>query len=453
MSVRARMKRGAAQLVLHAAKWRRDPLASLLTGAVTANPYPTYARMRREEISKSMLGVYTTADHAVCASVLRDSRFSSAPTHQPGYRPPEYAPDDPRSELLGYETSLLTMDPPDHTRIRRLVASAFTRRATDALEPFVREKATALLDAVDVRAGFDLVDSFAFRLPIAVICHLLGVPNEDEEKFRRWGDDVAMTLEPRMTDAPDPALVASELDLTAYLRDLIAARRRAPDGTLLSALIAAEEEGVRLSEAELVSTALLLLVAGFETTVNLIANGTAALLGAPEVWTQLREEPDRWPAAVEELLRYDSPVQMTSRIATEDLELAGRELRAGTTVIVAIGGANRDPKVFPDPDRIVLGRPDGDHHLSFSLGIHHCLGAALARLEARVAFEELAARIERPALAGRPVRRGLLILRGYESLPIRSLAVSEVPPTAPRLPGHPDPNRWPARDRVLRELA
>lgn len=418
------MKQGAAQLVLHAAKWRGDPLATLLTGAATENPYPTYVRMRRREIGKSRLGVYATADHAISASVLRDSRFSASPSHQPGYRPPEYAADDPRRELVGFETSLLTMDPPDHTRIRRLVASAFTRRATETLEPFVRETAISLLGTVDVRAGFDLVDSFALRLPIAVICHLLGVPVEDEETFRRWGHAVTMTLEPRMTDAADPALVAAELELTAYMRALISARRSEPDGTLLAALIAAEEVGDRLSEAELVSTALLLLVAGFETTVNLITNGTAALIDAPDVWTQLREEPYLWPGAVEELLRYDSPVQMTSRTATEEVDIAGTELRTGATVIVAIGGANRDPKVFPDPDRIMLGRPDHDHHLSFSLGIHHCLGAALARLEARVAFEELAARLERPALAGRPVRQSRLVLRGYESLPIRSLAGS-----------------------------
>lgn len=425
MGARASVKAAAAHVWLGAARWRGDPLALLLGGTRLADPYPLYARLRREELAKSMLGVYATASHATAAAVLRDGRFSSSPSHQPGYRAPAYPAGDPRGSLSGPETSLLTMDPPDHTRIRRLVASAFTRRATDALETFVRRTAGALLDAADVHAGFDLVDAFAFPLPIAVICHLLGVPAHDQDRFRKWGHDVAMTLEPRWTDEPDPDLVKSELELTAYLRDLIAARRREPDHTLLSALIAAEEEGDRLSEAELVSTALLLLVAGFETTVNLIANGAAALLAAPAVWGQLRQEPGRWPHAVEELLRYDSPVQVTSRIATEDLDVAGTTLRRGSAVVVAIGGANRDPEVFADPDRLRLDRPDQGHHLAFSLGIHHCLGAALARVEAKVAFEELTDRLDRPAPAGSPVRRRMLVLRGYESLPIRSLGPGE----------------------------
>lgn len=396
----------------------------MLTGRGVGDPYRLYARLRRRQLHKSMLGVYATAHYATAAAVLRDGRFSPAPWHQPGYRVPEYPIGDPRSSLLGPETSLLTMDPPDHTRIRRLVASAFSRRALDGLEPLVRETAAGLLDAVDVAAGFDVVDALAFPLPIAIICQLLGVPGQDQDRFRRWGHDVAMTLEPRLTDAADPALVESELALTAYLRALIAARRREPDGSLLSALIAAEEEGARLSEPELVGTALLLLVAGFETTVNLIANGTAALLGAPEVWSMLREEPSRWPDAVEELLRFDSPVQMTSRIAVDDVQLAGTTLPRGSAVVVAIGGANRDPQMFSDPDHLVLDRPERTH-LAFSLGIHHCLGAALARLEARVAFEELAARMEDPALAGNAVRRRLVVLRGYESLPIRSRSAGE----------------------------
>lgn len=426
MGEHRRLKSAATRLALRVARLRGDPLASLLSPAAVWDPYSLYTRLRRDALAKSMLGgTYVTADYAAAAAVLRDGRFSSAPSHQSGYKARVLPAGDPRAELPGFESTLLTMDPPDHTRIRRLVSSAFTRRAVESLEPFVRETTQKLLAEVDVRAGFDLVDSFAFPLPIEVICHLLGVPTSDKDKFRQWGHAVASSLEPRLSDDLDRELVDAQLALTAYLRELIAARRRAPDDSLLSALIAAGEEGDRLSEAELVSTAVLLLVAGFETTVGLIANGTAALLAEPGVWERLREEPSGWPAAVEELLRYDSPVQMTSRFATEQLELGGTTLSRGSTVVVVVGGANRDPRVFPDPDKLVLDRVEPAHHLSFSLGTHHCLGAALARLEARVAFEELTARLDRPVLAGRAVRRPFLILRGYESLPVRSLAPGE----------------------------
>jgi cytochrome P450 len=214
----------------------------------------------------------------------------------------------------------------------------------------------------------------------------------------------------------------SELALTAYLRGLVRKRRADPDDSLLSALVAAEEEGDRLSSDELVSTALLLLVAGFETTVNLIGNGTVALLGEPEHWRRLGHEPALVPAAVEELLRYDSPVQTTSRIATEDVDVNGVVIPIGAPIIVAIGGANRDPGAFEQPDRLRIHRPDASRHLSFSLGIHHCLGAALARLEGRIAFEELARRYPGLEMAGTPARRPLLVLRGFESVPVREPA-------------------------------
>ncbi len=201
----------------------------------------------------------------------------------------------------------------------------------------------------------------------------------------------------------------------------MAKRRADPDASLLSALVAIEEDGDRLSSAELVSTALLLLVAGFETTVNLIGNGTVALLGEPEHWERLREDPALVPAAVEELLRFDSPVQLTVRTATEDVDLDGTAMPKGTAVIVAIGGANRDPGVFGQPGRLIIDRPNASRHLAFSLGIHHCLGAALARLEGRIAVEELTRRYPGLELAGPPVRRPLLVLRGFETVPVRAV--------------------------------
>jgi cytochrome P450 len=348
--------------------------------------------------------------------------------HQRGYRPPAYPPDDPRAGLPAAD--LLTMDPPDHTRLRRLVSGAFTPRAIAGLEPWIREVTVRLLADADGAAGFDLIDALAFPLPIAVICRLLGVPAEDQAQFRVWGHDVAASLDPQT--AAQAQTRAAELALTRYLQDLVRQRRADPDDSILSALIAAEEEGDKLSPGEVVSTALLLLVAGFETTVNLIGNGTVALLGEPGSWQRLRQDPALIPAAVEEMLRYDSPVQLTSRIATEDAEAGGSVIAAGRAVIVSIGGANRDPAVFEQPDEFRIDRPDPGRHLAFSLGIHHCLGASLARLEARIAIEELTQRYPALELAAPPARRPLLVLRGFESVPVRATQLPSLPGTPSR---------------------
>jgi len=400
-------------------QWRGDPLARWLRPESKTDPYPFYVGIRERGLIRSGLGPWLTASYATTESILRDRRFSPAPEHQRGYQPPRYPDGDPRAGLPAQD--LLTMDPPDHTRIRRLVSGPFTPKAIAALEPWIREVTGELLDQADAKEGFDLIDALAFPLPIAVICHLLGVPPEDQAKFRAWGHDVAATLEPQTGRSARNDSRAAELALTEYLRDLVVKRRANPDDSILSALIAAEEEGDRLTEGELVSTALLLLVAGFETTVNLIGNGTVALLGdrGESQWARLRDEPALAPAAVEELLRYDSPVQMTSRIATEDVDIDGTVIKQGTPVIVAIGGANRDPAVFGQPDRLLIDRENAARHLSFSFGIHHCLGAGLARLEGRVAFEELTRRYPKLELAGTPVRRPLLVLRGFETVPVR----------------------------------
>jgi cytochrome P450 len=405
--------------VLRLLQWRGDPVARLMLPAAKADPYPLYAQLRSRGLARSPLGLFAAADHATVASILRDRRFSSSPVHQRGYRPPSYPPGDPRAGLPAAD--LLTMDPPDHTRLRRLVAGAFTPRAIAGLEPWIREVTVRLLTAADGAAGFDLIDALAFPLPIAVICHLLGVPAEDQAQFRAWGHDVAATLDPQTAAAAQAQTRAAELALTGYLKGLVRERRANPDDSILSALIAAdEEEGDRLSSGEVVSTALLLLIAGFETTVNLIGNGTVALLGDPGSWDRLRQDPALVPAAIEEMLRYDSPVQLTARIATEDVEVRGSVIPAGRAVIVFIGGANRDPEVFGQPDEFRIDRPDPGRHLSFSLGMHHCLGASLARLESRIAIEELTRRYPALELAAPPARRPLLVLRGFESVPVRA---------------------------------
>jgi len=418
MSLREYVTRRIAEpAVLRYYQWRGDPVARWMQPKTKADPYPLYDELRPRGLVRSALGPWATASHPTATSILRDRRFSASPVHQRGYRPPAYPEGDPRAELPAAD--LLTMDPPDHTRIRGLVSGAFTPRAIAGLEPWIREVTGRLLTRAGAAAGFDLIEALAFPLPIAVICHLLGVPPEDQARFRAWGHDLAASLEPQTSLAAERQSRSSELALTAYLRDLVRKRRADPDDSLLSALIAAEEEGDRLSSSELVSTALLLLVAGFETTVNLIGNGTVALLSEREQWERLREEPALVPAAVEEMLRYDSPVQMTSRTATEDVAIDGAVIRKGALVIVAIGGANRDPGVFGQPDRLIIDRPDASRHLSFSFGIHHCLGAALARLEGRIAVEELTRRYPGLTLAGTPVRRPLLVLRGFESVPVR----------------------------------
>jgi cytochrome P450 len=417
------MRRVVEPAVVRYYQWRDDPVARLMHPKARADPYSLYEDIRqrglvRSGLVRSGLGPYATVSYATAERILRDRRFSSSPVHQRRYQPPAYPEGDPRAELPG--ESLLSMDPPDHTRLRRLVSSAFTPRAIADLEPWIRDVTGRLLESADAAAGFDLIEALAFPLPIAVICRLLGVPAGDRARFRAWGHDVAATLEPQTRRAAESDPRSSELALTAYLQDLVAKRRADPDDSLLSAMIAAEEEGDRLTSAELVSTALLLLVAGFETTVNLIGNGTVALLSQQEQWQRLCEEPGLTPGAVEELLRYDSPVQMTSRIATEDLDIDGTPIRKGTPVIMAIGGANRDPEVFDQPDRLMIDRPNASRHLSFSLGIHHCLGAVLARLEACVALEELTRRCPKLDLAGTPVRRPLLVLRGFEHVPVRA---------------------------------
>ena len=415
--------------VLRLFQWRGDPVARLLHPAAKADPYPLYDQLRQHPLARSRLGVFATAGHATAAAILRDRRFSSSPARQRGYQPPSYPPGDPRADLPAFD--LLTMDPPDHTRLRRLVSGAFTPRAIAGLEPWIRDRTVRLLESADGPGSFDLIGTLAFPLPIAVICRLLGVPAADQAQFRTWGHDVAASLDPQTGAAARKQTRAAELALTSYLRDLVRERRAHPDDSILSALITAGDEGDRLNSGEVVSTALLLLVAGFETTVNLIGNGAVALLRHPGSWDRLAQDPALIPAAVEEMLRYDSPVQLTTRIATEDTEIGGTLIPAGQPVLLSIGGANRDPAVFENPGEFRIDRPDPGRHLSFSLGAHHCLGSALARLEARIAFEELTRRYPALELAAPPARRPLLILRGFESVPVRArtlVAPSATPP-------------------------
>ncbi|MEV4254236.1 cytochrome P450 [Spirillospora sp. NPDC049652] len=391
--------------------------------AFRSDPYAAYRRLAETgELTRTEAGLWVTTSYRLCESVLRDHRF--------GHRP-DGADGAAWRRSAGARRSFLTMDPPDHTRLRRLVGRAFTPRLVERLRPRVEELVDGLLaDAGD--RPFDLIAGLAYPLPVIVISELLGVPPEDRERFRGWSDALARGLDPDFLLPPDDLARREEAraEFAVYFRHLAARRREEPRDDLLTALTASYD-GEALTEAELLATCVLLLVAGHETTVNLIGNGALALLRNPEQLARFRERPDGTAVAVEELLRYDPPVQFTVRAALEDVELAGTAIGRGEMVLLLTGAANRDPAVFPErPDELDLARyadAGTARHLAFGLGIHYCLGAPLARLEGGVALRMLFERDVRPAGAGngapaadldRPSYRDNVVLRGLAGLPL-----------------------------------
>jgi cytochrome P450 len=315
---------------------------------------------------------------------------------------------------------MLDRDPPDHTRLRGLVSKAFTPRVVEGLRPRIQEIVDGLLDHAEDRRGMDVIEEFAYPIPVNVICEMLGVPAADHERFKGWSLDLARSLDATLFGAPEVLRRGTEArqGLSDYFRGLIATRRASPRADLLSSLIAAEEAGDKLNETELLATCILLLVAGHETTVNLLGNGTLALLRHPDQLRLLREQPGLIVSAVEELLRYDGPVQRTARIPDVDVTIDGHTIAAGDMVMPFIGAADRDPAQFPDPDRLDLQRAD-NRHIAFGWGIHFCLGAPLARLEGQIAINTLVQRFPKLALAtDRPRYRQSLTLRGLEALPV-----------------------------------
>ena len=315
---------------------------------------------------------------------------------------------------LGPET-LLDLDPPDHTRLRSLVSKAFTPRSVTKLTPRIDEIIEELLDDIGERRRFDLMEDFAFPLPVIVIAEMLGVPPEDRAQFKDWSTDIAITVEPIIPDHLAARLEKSTTELFEYFEGIIADREKSPQDDLLSALIAARDEGDRLSHDELLGTLVLLLVAGNETTRNLIGNGMFALLKNPDQLQLLRDSPEMIDDAVHELLRYDPPVQLDGRLVTEDVEIGGRRLRANDRVISFIGAANRDPEAFENPDVLDITRPKKSH-LSFGRGIHYCLGAPLAILEGKMAILALMDRFPTMRLVADPTYNDVLVLRGVSEL-------------------------------------
>jgi cytochrome P450 len=311
---------------------------------------------------------------------------------------------------------MLNADPPDHTRLRRLVSAAFTARRVDALRPRIQEITDQLLDELAPADEVDLLDAFAFPLPIQVICELIGVPMDDRDDFRRWSN--AILTSPQSSQEA----ITSAVAMIEYIGALLERKRAEPADDLLTALIEVQDGGDRLTEGELSSMVFLLLVAGHETTVNLIGNGVHALLTHPDQLARLRAEPALLPRAIEEFLRYESPVETaTFRITTEPVEFAGVTVPANQVLLVSLLAANRDGDRFPDADRLDIGR-DGSQHVAFGHGIHYCLGAPLARLEGQIAIGSLLARFDHLELAipaeSLNWRPGVL-MRGLNSLPVR----------------------------------
>jgi len=315
--------------------------------------------------------------------------------------------------------SILNLDPPDHTRLRRLVSLAFTPSAIERLRPRVQQLVDDVLDTAAERGSMELVEELAFPVPFQVISDLLALSTERSDEVREWSQVLTASLEPTVDDAALAAADEASVQMSGYLSDVIAHRRRNLGDDLLSALIMAEEEGDRLTEAELRSFVTLLYVAGHETTVNLIGNGTLALLRHPDQLRRLAADPSLDVNAIDELLRYDGPVQQTVRVPTVDVQYGDITVPKGSVVMTVLGAANHDPDVFDQPDQLRLDRPSAGRHLAFAAGVHYCLGASLAKLEASVAITTLVRRFPELELAGEPGWRDRLTIRGVDHLPLR----------------------------------
>ncbi|GAT82931.1 putative Cytochrome hydroxylase [Streptomyces sp. F-3] len=405
----------------------------LFTWEFASDPYPAYAWLREHAPVRwtrlpSGVEAWLVTRYADARQALADNRLSKNPAHhdEPAHAKGKTGiPGERKAELM---THLLNIDPPDHTRLRRLVSKAFTPRRVAEFAPRVQELADGLIDAFAGRGTADLIHEFAFPLPIYAICDMLGVPREDQDDFRDWA---GMMI--RHGKGPRGGVARSVQKMRGYLADLIHRKRQAlppeptPGEDLISGLIRASDHGEHLTEKEAAAMAFILLFAGFETTVNLIGNGTYALLTHPEQRDRLqaslvRQETDLLETAVEELLRYDGPVEMaTWRFATRPLTIGGQEIAPGDPVLVVLAAADRDPERFTDPDVLDLGRRD-NQHLGYGHGIHYCLGAPLARLEGRTALATLFSRLPDLQLDAEPgdLRwRGGLIMRGLRTLPVR----------------------------------
>ena len=392
--------------ILYWAHVRGDLFSRLILPNHHTDPYQIYEEMRaRGPLVPTRLGNYTTTSHRVCNEVLRSRRF--------GVRPEDGSED--LANQAGLNLSLLELNPPDHTRIRRLAAPAFNPRRMAGYVGLVDQAIQGLLDQCEREGEFDLMTSFASPLPIAVVTHLLGLPN-DPERLRRLGSTIARALDGIWSLGQARMLAAADAELRTTFAELLDRRRADPRNDLVSALVA--EQGRDITPAELSALVRLILIAGFETTVNAIGNGMHWLLADRDQWDLLVKDPGRAPAVVEEVLRFDPPVQQTARVANQPTEVGEVLIVKNQWVITLLAAANRDPEVYPDPNRFDITRESPVEHLAFSGGIHYCLGSPLARLELTQAFCALAERFPRIRQTAPITMRPGTTLRGPLRFPV-----------------------------------
>ncbi|TWE12369.1 cytochrome P450 [Rudaeicoccus suwonensis] len=391
----------------YAANMRGNLPAKLAGRPGRADPYPIYEQMREQgTFCRNRFGSFATVEHAVCDQVLRSRRFGPRP-ELPAYDP---------AKTEDAEATILSINPPDHTRLRRIATPAFGPKAIGAFEPMVQARIHEIVDTAERLGEFDFVEQIAAPLPIAVITTLLGIPGDHRREFEKYGAVIGGALSGIRGLRHAAALQQADRALNAMFTQLFELRRNEPGDDVISRLVAVE--GEQIEPAEMAPMCQLLLIAGFETTVNALGNGMLAFDRHRDQWERLVADPTLAAGATEEVLRFDSSVQRTARISFDDTEIAGQPIRAGQFVQLMLGGANRDPAVFDAPDTFDITRANAASHLSFSSGIHYCLGQPLARLELTTAFGILAERLPRLRPVAAPRYRASTLLRGPRSLQV-----------------------------------